>query len=185
MTASPGAVYAGGGMDSMLPALTRDIRERDVPMLVALRWERMEFMFSWLRLRLPGGILRGCGMASDASMVGGGDAGPASSPLPDGGAWRSGDLGGSDGGGDLPSALFPTGVGGRRGRELRPAGLLGADDETDGGRVADNGGRGGSGGNLDDVGAEYAADLGGSSFIFLMRSMTLRARALAAAWRSA
>lgn len=65
--------------------------------------------------------------------------------------------------------------------------MLGTVDEPDGDRVAiGNCGRGGSGGNLEeDVGAEYAGDLGGSSFIFLMRSMTLRASALVAACRSA
>lgn len=173
--ASPGAVYAGGGMDSMLPVLARDMRERDVPMLVALRRDRIEFifmfMFAWLRLclLLGGLILRGCGMASEdddsASSHNGSAAGngPASWAGGDGGAWcRSGDSSGSNGrGGGLRSPLLlPTGVGGRRrGRWLRsiPAVLIGLDDERAGDRMpAGNGGRGGKGGNLEEdvAGAE-------------------------------
>lgn len=47
------------------------------------------------------------------------------------------------------------------------------------------GGRGGSGGNLDDDGTTYAADFGVSSLVFLMNSITWRASDLVATWTSA
>lgn len=68
----------------------------------------------------------------------------------------SGDVGGNTGGGGgdaFRSGRSPlTGVGARRGREgTRPSGVPGL-DETDEDLVVFNGGRGGSGGNLDDDG---------------------------------
>lgn len=163
----------------MLAALTWDMRERDVPLLVTLRWDGEEFTLR-CGLRLVGGTLRGGGTASGASMDGGKDG-----PLRDSGRpERSGDLSGNEGGGDLLRSLPPTGVGGRRGRVFRRMGVPETEDETDEERVAPAGGRGGSGGNLDDVGAEYAGDLGASSFIFLIKSITLRASALVAACKS-
>lgn len=165
----------------MLPALVWDMRDRFVRMLVTLRCDLTELMFSWVWLRRPGGTLGGWGPASAASMDD--KAGPVFSPSDT--RRRSGDLLGSDGGGEaLSSALFPTGVGGRRGGGLRLTGVLGM-EATTGDRLADNGGRGGSGGNLEAVDGAYAGDLGGSSLIFLTRSITLRASALVAACRSA
>lgn len=86
------------------------------------------------------------------------------------------------------SARSPlTGVGGRRGRDdaARPIGVLEA-DETESDLVERTvGGRGGSGGNLDDEGTTYAGDFGASSFVFLMNSRTWRASDLVATWTSA
>lgn len=117
-----------------------------------------------------------------------GPEGTGSSALKDRTA-RSGDLGGSDGGGggDVSrSARSPlTGVGGRRGRVgARPAGVP-EPDETEGDLVEGIvSGRGGSGGNLDEEGTTYAGDFGVSSLVFLMKSMTWRASDFVATWTS-
>lgn len=72
------------------------------------------------------------------------------------------------------SALSPlTGVGGRRGQDaVRPTGVP-EEDEMEGDLVEGTvGGRGGSGGNLDEEGTTYAADFGVSSLAFLIKSIT-------------
>lgn len=106
-------------------------------------------------MRLAVGALSGWGAVSADS-----DGSPegAGSPKPKELTTQSGDLGGSEGGGSgggdvFRSARSPPGVGGRRGRDgARPTGVPEV-DETEGDRVeGPAGGRGGSGGNLDDEG---------------------------------